>query len=668
MSGKKLQPHQKAFVKAFIRSNNRGALAIHGAGTGKTLLAVTVSKCYLDLHPRGNITVITPASLLAGFRKELNEWSDAEFQKQLSKYKFYTYSGFLNNGEKCENDLLIIDEAQNLRNKDGAMFKAIWQCAMEANKVLLLSATPIINELSDLSPLMSMIHGRPPLTSNEYDMILKYPKLARVYFGCLLSFFENNPERTKKYFPTVRVEWVPIKMDDSTLKLYNNLEKDKSTKRIINIFDLNTGDKDLQSFFNGLRRVSSGSDQKHTFIVEFIKHVINKRPSKKLGITEKMLSSHTDKCIIFTHFKSHGSKLLIKQLKAAGIEVGLVDGSITKVKRAEIVDRYVNGIIKVILISAAGSTGLNLFETGYMFLVEPSWNESEVIQVMARANRYMSHSNLPQSKRNVLVMKLMLIKPDETNLFGTVFKNGGINYKHIHPTTMSIDVKMVIDSYHKQAEIEKHLHMLQTKIPSLEKPNCDVGRVDTIYNIEKLDPIPRMNSTTLDMLNKQGGYVVPRGNGIRVMPKLAVSDNIPKWLVSMSGVKRVSTKLTTLMIGVDLDTIVKFLEVDGVHIHLVRSKSIPNVKQLPRIDVVGFSQLKKYKLSVCDLTREKFNIEILDKIFDACDIIIMKISYQHYNYTPFQKWLSSKIYKTVRVRNKLTSDPANIVLIQILHK
>lgn len=661
---KPLQSHQKKFVEAFIRSKLRGAIAIHGAGSGKTLLAVTTSKCYLNKYPDHTVIVITPASLLTGFKKELSEYDSSKNPR----YRFYTYAGYVRNPCDCEDSLIIVDEAQNLKNAEGAAFKAVINCAKEANKVLLLSATPIINSPYDLEPLMSLIHGKTPTDESTFNEIINHKKLSQVYFGCRLSFFENDPVRAKKYFPSTKEVFVPIVMDAGTSKLYQNLEKDKSTKDIANIFDLDEKDKkDLQSFFNGLRRVSSSSTQKINYMINFIKQITRtKKPNAKLGITQKMINKHTDKFIIFTHFKTHGSDLIIKQLKKEGISYGFIDGTVPKKKRAKVVDEYVAGKTKVILISAAGATGLNLLETGYMFLVEPSWNESEVIQVMARANRYLSHAKLPPAKRNVRIMKLMLIKQHESRNFDKLVCDK-VKYESSN-NNASIDIKMVVDSIRKQRVIVESLKFLESKITSLEKcrskpQDLNIGK---LYEMKKLDSVPRITVKESQALTAKPSpkLAKPQTNSHRTLKKETLNNNrcIIEHLLAITGVSKIKHPTTVLFNVTSHVLVYNFLASNtNIYSHVIAKRlsagTAKKVRQLPRTRVVN--AIKKYRIGVFNgyidfetNTVSKMSTimaqKLLKNIHSVSDITVALISWSFYKSTTFNTWLSSKNYKAIR--------------------
>jgi superfamily II DNA or RNA helicase len=500
-----LQPHQKIFVKHFIDGKTRGALAIHGVGTGKTLTAVVSAQLYLKIKPNNKIVIITPASLLDNFKKELYRYdSSAENDK---RYKFFTYDSWgielkkKNPDANCVNSLLIIDEAQNLRTpikistdnkvKSGRkVYDILKHCAMEADKVLLLSATPIINSPEDINNLMAMINGTLPIgvkgsksKFKSMDKLMEDPDAMAEYFGCKLSFFMHGEESKKRFFPAVQEYVVPIPMTAKSLVKYTKIEK--------------TEERSHKAFWNKLRRESNMSEdlEKVNFTANWTDHVVRGVANPSIGLTQSMIDSHTNKVVIFTHFKEAGSNLVIKALNDKKIAYSLIDGTVSRAKRQSIVDNYVSGKVKVILISKAGAEGLNLLETGYIILLEPSWNDSEIEQVKGRGIRFMSHARLPLKKRNVQVMQLFLVKPrdvgSELNNMSEVilpsgdFKDHNIINSEAFKRKVILMGKIVDAPYNSAKEWKKELALLRTT--SIEHGRSPEEQIQLLWHEPSID-------------------------------------------------------------------------------------------------------------------------------------------------------------------------------------
>jgi len=65
-------------------------------------------------------------------------------------------------------------------------------------------------------------------------------------------------------------------------------------------------------------------------------------------------------------------------------------------------------IIKIILISPAGSEGLNTYNIRQVHIMEPYWNEVRIQQAIGRAIRLCGHKNLPINERVVDIYRYMM--------------------------------------------------------------------------------------------------------------------------------------------------------------------------------------------------------------------------------------------------------------------
>jgi len=73
-------------------------------------------------------------------------------------------------------------------------------------------------------------------------------------------------------------------------------------------------------------------------------------------------------------------------------------------------------IIKVLMITAAGSEGINLRNTRYVHLMEPYWHPVRLEQVIGRARRICSNKDLPIELQTVEVfLYLMIFTAEQLN-------------------------------------------------------------------------------------------------------------------------------------------------------------------------------------------------------------------------------------------------------------
>lgn len=90
-----------------------------------------------------------------------------------------------------------------------------------------------------------------------------------------------------------------------------------------------------------------------------------------------------------------------------------VPESITSQLREISNNNFYGDIIKVLMITASGSEGVDLKNTRFVHIVEPYWNMSRIEQVIGRARRICSHKDLPEELRTVQVFLYMSVFSEE---------------------------------------------------------------------------------------------------------------------------------------------------------------------------------------------------------------------------------------------------------------
>jgi SNF2 family DNA or RNA helicase len=462
-----LNGHQLVFASDFMKSTAHGIIAVHSLGSGKTLTAITTSQCYLEKYPGDKVVVITPASLIESFKHEMIKWG----VQNMDKYEFYSFDGFKNKPTPCKNSLLIVDEAHNLRttikladsdaknigktkkspakkgkgkeNKKSVGLKVaeVIHCAKYARRVLMLTGTPVVNDAYDIENLMAMSYKRDPLTKTEFRKVLDTS--PENYFKCRISFFNATPEG----YPSSKVTNKYFVMSPKYLEKYKLIEE----QGIENHYKW--GGDNLQMFYNGLRQASNNL---------FLKNIVS--PKVQWIIKNIQSSEPSDKFVIFSNFVDAGSELLASEMAKHKIKFEIISGSVSKTKRAQYVADYNSNKIKVLFITKAGGEGLNLLETRSIILLEPSWNDTTVKQVVGRAIRYKSHDNLPVPKQHVDIFKLYTIKPSEREHVFAI-----LNDRYTPPggEMLSIDLYLKKLSESKQTKLDTFINFVKT-IPTME--------------------------------------------------------------------------------------------------------------------------------------------------------------------------------------------------------
>jgi len=439
---------------------------------------------------------------------------------QDSRYEFMSYEKYMRKPVDCKNALMIIDEAHNLRSsvgdvnhgiskaeamakieeqrlegtrqtkyiKDGEgrfhdkdligsirAFQVMEHCAKHAHKVLLMTATPLVNTPFDVVNLMNFIEGYYVIDDENVFTNMINSKASLIdFFGCKVSIFRDVDP---KMFPRKDEYIVNIEMSPEFEEIYKKIPryvKDQikpSSEVVIDgvkhdttsiIFDalqslvktkeekqahmnhMNslatfgmigwdefddelskvkagtaTSINNLGAYYNGVRRaVNSLLHDKTPKIKWAVNRVVfkydNGRKRFLVNAKGKKMSNldkdgqPNEKTIIFSHFVGAGSELIAKKLRNKyKIKVGIIAGGISQQGKANIVDAFNHNEIRVVIITKAGAEGLNFKEARNVIVLEPSWNENTINQVIGRGIRFKSHLKLPENEQFVNVYRIL---------------------------------------------------------------------------------------------------------------------------------------------------------------------------------------------------------------------------------------------------------------------
>lgn len=463
---KKAFQYQRRVVNHFRR--HRGLVAVHSLGSGKTLTAVYASQCYLDENPTHRVVVVCPTTLIENFKKEMREFGDA---RHVDRYEFFSFQGFYSRyktrARNCRDTFLIVDEAHNLRTEYrkgkkkvvGKYCGVITRCAERANRVLLLTATPLVNKTHDIASLLNMVRDN-PTTQNQ---ILRKDFLKNAHDDgylrniglCRFSFYERD--RANADYPRVVEENVYLPMPARFREMYRKVEEELMEDDILRTF----GESRLKPFFNGIRRAVN-------ILSELPEEEMIKSP-KIRWILEQLRGEEKKKTLVFSNFLEMGIHGIQARLPP-GIRSAFITGSQPKARRAEIVRQYNNDEIDVLFLSRAGGEGIDLKGTRRIILLENGWNENSESQVIGRGVRYKSHSHLPKEQQEVHIYRLFHVKPDEVDDIDRLLSDDVEVVFNDPSTWLSADLMLKKISTKKFRETKRFLERL--KDLSIEKNDC----------------------------------------------------------------------------------------------------------------------------------------------------------------------------------------------------
>jgi superfamily II DNA or RNA helicase len=141
-----LRPAQREAVRAAERALTEygGALIADAPGTGKTVLALAIAARFDD------VLVIAPAALRA-------QWERAAERAGLA-LRVETMEGLSHGRSPQPGSLIVVDEAHHFRTPTTARYRALASLAVH-RRLLLLTATPVVNGLRDRDALLALFLG-----------------------------------------------------------------------------------------------------------------------------------------------------------------------------------------------------------------------------------------------------------------------------------------------------------------------------------------------------------------------------------------------------------------------------------------------------------------------------------------------------------------------------
>lgn len=398
----KVEPNglQRSMVTHLIKRHKKKMALVWYPGRGKTLGVILGCECLREQlkMQKKKVVVITKAGLVSTFEGGLNQYglSRAEIEKY---YACYSYEYVMNNLkevlEAAENAIVVIDEVHELKTTKGKKSSAILQVARVAKRLLVMSATPLVNNFGDIYNLGQMMTDD---LAGFHAAISSADKLNKIKdvddmpqemvdaldeaFRCKVSWtgiIENNQ---RVDYPHQHEVNVLIEMDPEYLAAYDEAEKEqirKSADDIAELFGTSLDDeKTLHKqaiFFHGLRALVNGipgvPSQKHEFIMkELARAQETKRP-----------------VVIHSFFKTRGIHGFLPNMETMGIKHGEVSGDIPIKKRTEFVKKFNRGKLDALLITKSGATGVDLKGNSVQINYEMGWYVIQASQLLGGSQR-----------------------------------------------------------------------------------------------------------------------------------------------------------------------------------------------------------------------------------------------------------------------------------------
>ncbi|XP_077391460.1 DNA repair and recombination protein RAD54-like [Festucalex cinctus] len=460
--GKVLRPHQREGVKFLWDcvtgrriAGSFGCIMADEMGLGKTLQCIalvwTLLRQSADAKPEiDKAIVVSPSSLVRNWHNEVAKWLGARLaplaidggskdhiDRQLVNFisqrglrvptpiliisyeTFRLHADVLHKGQV---GLIICDEGHRLKNSDNQTYQAL--NAMRAHRRVLISGTPIQNDLLEYFSLVHFVNAGILGTAQEFKKRFELPilkgrdadasdrerqegedklkELIGIVNRCLIR---RTSDILSKYLPVKIEQVVCCKLTSLQTELYkrflrqakpaealqagkigvSSLSSITSLKKLCNHPAL-IHDKCVQGedgFRGALDLFPAGYSLKN----------VEPQLSGKMLVLDLILavtrSSTSDKVVLVSNY-TQTLDIFEKLCHARRYSYVRLDGTMSIKKRAKIVERFNSadsGEFIFMLSSKAGGCGLNLIGANRLVMFDPDWNPANDEQAMARVWR-----------------------------------------------------------------------------------------------------------------------------------------------------------------------------------------------------------------------------------------------------------------------------------------
>lgn len=405
-------PHQvEAALKVITEMHGRAILADE-VGLGKTIEAGLILKEYMIRGLVKKALILVPASLVLQWTKELNQKFSIPAVAQRKEYMWKQCPilvASLDTAKRSPNrehvleqeyDLVIVDEAHKLKNPRSKNYEFMLQ--VKKKYFLLLTATPIQNEIDELFHLVSLLRpgllGESGTFSNRFVQGKRRTKnnaqlqalLNKVMIrtrrkdqGIVLTqrhvydfYLDLSPEEKRLYEAVTAFvkEYYHEKQGQAGGFSLITLQKEVCSSKEAAFFTL----------YNMFHKLPEHSPlrEKVGGLIEIIKEVREHTKAKKML---ELIKEINDKVIVFTAYRAT-QDYLQHILHQNGISSVPFRGGFGRNKKDWMTDLFQKKA-QVLIATEAGGEGINLQFCNHIINYDLPWNPMRMEQRIGRVHR-----------------------------------------------------------------------------------------------------------------------------------------------------------------------------------------------------------------------------------------------------------------------------------------
>ncbi len=403
----KLFPYQQKGVLFAAKAGR--SMICDEMGLGKTIQAIGVAELMKEEHGIASVLIVCPTSLKYQWQSEIQRFTSATVQviegfphirrgqyESGAFYKivsYHTLSHDLDSINQVEFDMVILDEAQRIKNWKTKIAQSVKK--IRSPFALVLTGTPLENKLEELYSIVQFVD---PFKLGPYYQFLDYFQVKNET-GRVIGYNHLHEINQKLSDIMIRrskkevMSELPERMDKNLFvsmtgqQMEMHEEFGNVVARIADKWKrfgfLNEQDRQRLLINLNLMRMVCDS----TYIIDQ-----QTRHDTKIGelmnILEEYMDGNNEKIVIFSQWERM-TRLVARQLDELAIGYRYLHGGVPSRKRKELFDHFNNDqSCRVFLSTDAGSTGLNLQSASMIINLDIPWNPAVLEQRIGRVHRY----------------------------------------------------------------------------------------------------------------------------------------------------------------------------------------------------------------------------------------------------------------------------------------
>jgi hypothetical protein len=398
-----LLPYQLDGI-AFATGAGRAILA-DDMGLGKTIQGIGVAELLARLAEIQRVLIVCPASLKSQWRGEVARFSGrssqiilgsgAERNEQYRSGSFFTICNYeqvlrdLTAVESVAWDLIILDEGQRIKNWESRTSNVIRQ--LDSPFRLVLSGTPLENRLGELftvtrfvddellGPAYQFFHQHHVV--DERGKTLGYQRLDELRDKLRGVLLRRTRGQVAKQLPGRTDEVVRIEPTAEQMEIHDanlTMAAQIASKKFLTEMDRLRLQKCLL-----MARMACNS----TYLIDQVEPEYSTKLERLGELLAGLLEDPSRKIVLFSEWRRMLDRIE-RRLDELGGEYVRLDGQVPQKKRAALVAKFQQDArCRVMCMTNAGATGLNLQAANTVINVDLPWNPAVLEQRIARAYR-----------------------------------------------------------------------------------------------------------------------------------------------------------------------------------------------------------------------------------------------------------------------------------------